>query len=834
MSIVPITADNLQSYTTIARPKRFFASSSSGITGSISLTKDFSKSLKDLGHTYGSSDHAFNDAQSEIIIDGLSRLPPGAVDGDPRLTIPLFELLFDVQQAEKHKLRQTKKQEVRRFTAGTRFEDNFCHKFIIQQNLFSHYRPHNQAADWSYTNYNCLNFFTASNVPSDSAIIYPSTTGSDQPPLLAPSSSFTFDFYLKPKATNNKQIPYHAGTIMHMSSCYAVSLVSGSAKDYTHVQKPTGFRVLLQLSQSADVKPSNVSIARDGTVTGLDGNPLSMAFVSSDNSLKLNNWHHVCIRWSSDENVNGVGTISIDGKLDHEFSINKKSVMQTTSSKPLLGDPSALFIGNYYNGKNTNPHDSIARFFSEEASIDEGIQNLYPGGGIPVTPTSMTLTNPLSAELHELKIYDKYITDKSARNNVKKGTDLKDPSLIFYLPPHFVRESPHRRILETPFQSAFGTTKYPFNVPMSFGVNGLQINLQNFVRDFAHGRYPKLLHLTSSELTAQISSEGITANMLLYATASLRKRNLTVLPCDNGKFLPNFSILSSGSSEEFSPAEGESLHPEFSFIDDLGLRDLSKISLRNMVRPQPVLGRRRWQALNPAMIVAEDFDVRDILAGNFAASPENVGGLFDVVTGEDISISPFGSNNLTIFHRTGDASSNEVVFFDVSNLFYGDRIYPGTLKITDNMVSGSGGAINFTLKDDGFGNIYRADSDSEHATWSSVGTVLYDDGLIVIKSPHLPFFGKESFEIEFQGERNVHTMEYTVPLRASHINSSSNPSFKKLVPSENLNETAEEFVYLTGMRLHDNNLNVVVDTSFAQTVIKRDADRFLVRVRIDF
>ena len=201
MSIVPITANNLQSYTTIARPKRFFASSSSGITGSVSLTKDFSKSLKDVGHTFGQSDHAYNDAQLQILLDGIARFEAsGLQEGDPELSPLLFGVFLDQVQAEKHKLRQTKKQEVRRFTVGTKFEENFCHKFTIQQNLFSYYRPYNQAADWSYTNYNCLNFFTASSVPSDSALIYPSITGSDQPPLLAPSSSFSFDFYLKPSA----------------------------------------------------------------------------------------------------------------------------------------------------------------------------------------------------------------------------------------------------------------------------------------------------------------------------------------------------------------------------------------------------------------------------------------------------------------------------------------------------------------------------------------------------------------------------------------------------------------------------------------------------------
>tara|TARA_Y100001973_G_C5011684_1_gene238653 strand:- start:101 stop:625 length:525 start_codon:yes stop_codon:yes gene_type:complete len=174
------------------------------------------------------------------------------------------------------------------------------------------------------------------------------------------------------------------------------------------------------------------------------------------------------------------------------------------------------------------------------------------------------------------------------------------------------------------------------------------------------------------------------------------------------------------------------------------------------------------------------------------------------------------------------------VFFDVSNLFYGDRIYPGSVVLSDTAMTGSGGEINITLKDDGKGNLYRDNTTSSPATWTSVGNVLYDDGIIAIKSPHLSLFGIDGYTLTFEGERNIHTMEYQIPAPAGLINSSSNPQFEKLIPSDYDSENAEEFVYLSGLQLHDNNLNVVMRSNFAQPIIKRDGDRILVKIRVDF
>jgi hypothetical protein len=191
-------------------------------------------------------------------------------------------------------------------------------------------------------------------------------------------------------------------------------------------------------------------------------------------------------------------------------------------------------------------------------------------------------------------------------------------------------------------------------------------------------------------------------------------------------------------------------------------------------------------------------------------------------------------NILSILQRQHDPSSNEVVFFDISNMFYGDRIKPDTFILEDLDVSGSDGRMTFKLRDNGRGNLYRADALSDHAKWSSVGNILYEEGIAVIKTPHMPHFGKDSFRVTFEGDRSVYVLEVVIPAGHSQFNSSSNPSYQDLAPSDYPSELADKFTYLTGITLHDNNLNVIGRANLAQPVIKRDEDRLVFRLRMDF
>jgi len=189
---------------------------------------------------------------------------------------------------------------------------------------------------------------------------------------------------------------------------------------------------------------------------------------------------------------------------------------------------------------------------------------------------------------------------------------------------------------------------------------------------------------------------------------------------------------------------------------------------------------------------------------------------------------------LTIFQRTRDNSSNEVSFFDISNLYYGDSIRSGSFLISDSNLTGSDGKISIKLRDNGIGGLYRADALTKHAMWAHAGNLIYEEGIVVIKSPNLPFFGKDQFAISLAGTQNIHTLKFSVMAPGSMLNSSSNPQYKPLSASLNANDKSSEFIYIDGINFHDDNLNIIMKTKMAQPIVKRFSDKMLFKPKIDF
>jgi hypothetical protein len=180
-----------------------------------------------------------------------------------------------------------------------------------------------------------------------------------------------------------------------------------------------------------------------------------------------------------------------------------------------------------------------------------------------------------------------------------------------------------------------------------------------------------------------------------------------------------------------------------------------------------------------------------------------------------------------------DPSSNLVSFYDASNLFYGVRIHPGSYMLKDSAMTGSGQSI--TLKDNGYGTLYRADCDGPHPTWSVCGIVLYDEGVACVTNPSLgDFFGKSQFQVEMKGEQPVNVLEMQAIIPAWTANSSSNPSWMPLTASDYANDKSDSFVMVYTVNFHDEYLNVVAKATLAQPVQKRDRDRVMFRVKFDF
>lgn len=808
MSLVKLSEDLFERFTLVTHPRRTFISSSSGVTGSVKLYVRESPLIKDVSVLGSSLTKKFEEDSVEAAYTSLKNSMTSALlSGSGESVADEAQNFLNFVNDRSTTALNDKMLTITRFmpTVGN-VELNVLKKSVVIDRLMPYYRSRYPESHYAYTNYNCLNFFTASSVPSDSVLIYPAVsfnTGDSDYNMYNPVGPFTIDFYINPRYTTlNEEDEFRAGTIIHMSSSYVVSLVTGSQVDA--VGRPAGYRILLQLSHSADIMPSLVDLSIANNQRNF---PEDLIFLSQDNSLQRNHWHHVSIRWGGFTQNNGSGSFVIDGVERGSFNVPSASIRTTMRND-------ALFVGNFYVGSNSGSN-MIRYFFNENAASVEGVRQLVTGHD----PLTASFTHPLNAEIHDLKVFDVYRSiEEIVTSSMQGPNDLTN--LIFYLPPFFTRESRSRTYPVTPFHTRSGQTYDPFNVEYSFGVNGHLINLENFTREIVRGNYPRLFNLTASIVDGTLDPD-LTANDYLYATGSIRKRNLTILPCDNGLFVPNFDLLVSASMTISSsvtasdmivvPAQGEKVSSGSSaekYVSDLGIYNPRLITLRRLVPSASV------EVAKSSLGEFEDANE------HIAPSPKHL----DEVP----------SAYWSLYSRTQDDTSNQVVFFDISNMLYGRRILPGTFQVIDWGLTGSDGRVRITLRDDGSGNLYRADAKTKHATWSSVGNIFYNEGVSLVKSPNLPLFCQDHISMSFQGERQIYVMRINVPCPAGEINSSSNPSYMPISASLNANETDSQFVYITGLAFHDNDLNVVMRTNLSQPIIKKLGDKVLFRPKIDF
>jgi len=941
MSLIKILPEYLETFTLKLHPRRRFVSSSvegvsqvsgSDVSGKIKLVARPSTSVKSVvrmttgsdGAGFGSSRFDIGDYYPSVILENVNRdyltnLRDSSWDGSGSYYTNLHAYLEGVTSTTGSH-RNSKEFEITRFDAPFSLSRENSAKNIIKNILMPNYRKRYVGCDFTYTNYNSINFFTSSDVPSGSALIYPNFSGATPgvragpagAPIFdpgygdpkarpyTPPGAFTFQFYINPRYTTDDPIHliegdnspttgsiFRAGTIMHLSSTFAVSLVTGSGVDESGY--PDGYRIMLQLSHSADIRPSDVDLTienndRRGSAPG------DLIFLSDDNSLSRNHWHHVSIRWGTSNQNKGSGSFYVDGLNKGRFVIHSSTIAppEPYSSSPSGGDPGVtwgsdgLVIGNFFEGEH------VGQLFNAPATGSEGCarkvfenpaDNPYTSSIDPYVEFS----HPLNAEIHEVQIWKRSITNDDVNTSMKTGIEkIEFPwdtskfippenhsDLCFYLPPFFVKESNPRKVTASPFLFSEGAngfssaqrgpippsfdaqevgtfsstttaqTDTPFHLTASLAVGGHIVSLENYVRDFVTGYYPRLFHLTATIIDTEgfkshpsnyikLDSDGKkwSANRYfysqLYGTGSgkggeIAKRNLTILPNDNGKFKPNFNLLATGSGYGLAN-DADSI-----FKTSTRAMDMSIVSLNEMMLTGALT--------SPAL--AGDFDIEDskFMWDVCGASPASGS------TIELPHLCNIGRNYIDYFYvynQIRDPSSNQLTFFNIPNLYYGERILPETFMVSDPAMTGSGGKVKITLKDNGRGGLYRADCTGSHPTWANVGNIFYDEGLAVIKSPNLPLFATGAFETTFQGEQSTHVLTINIPCEAGLFTSSSNPSFKVISASLDPNEYDPDFVYITGFNLHDDNLNVIGRANLAQPLIKRSSDEFLFKFKMDF
>jgi hypothetical protein len=850
MSIINVNKDSYETITIVTTPSRKFSSGSSGITGSVKVFPRLSESEKESTEYRRAFDDAsdkpdaLNDSNFTIEYDKTVREAGQARKSTDNADIgTLIENYFDL--VEKTPVRPNQTLEISRIVPTPKLTKNTLTKSVIKNTLFNFYKGRYSSLDWAYKNYHSLNFFTSGPsgastnksfcVPTGSFLFYPSVPDTT---LAKPghssgsyslSGAFSFDFHINPryKTDDIDDSSFKAGTIFHLSSSYALSLVTGTLKDINGY--PQGFRLQLQLSHSADFAPSK---ATQGPY------PRDLVFLSDDNSLTWNKWHHVVVRWGTNLVNGGTGSFVVDGTNRGFFVIPSGTIAPKTYDAP-RHEPDVLCIGNFYEGVNTGSGGQVY-FFSQDNAARDGVLPLT--SQTSAGPDKYAFRHPLKAEVHDLVIRRYYMSDSDISYAQTKGMppeSLTKENIAFYLPPFFVEDTPIRRnvgsgggILQTPFFEIDGTTDDPFNVAMAFGVNGHYINLENFTKDFATNRFPRLMMLSAS--VVDYTTEAKEANDFIYEDRKAVKRNLTILPCDDGLFRQNYGVLSRERLKN-------------KYLDFLGHYDPTLVSLDNLVTTGSLTGK----------ITSEDQDdnstYEDYRQELIGPTPENPGYQPGSAMNTYISYvnSTIGSLTddynfdrgvqrgapLTIYQRLKDPSSNQITIFNISNLFYGYKINPGTFVLSDTSLTGSNGKVSMTLRDDGHGGLYRDDSDTETDRTNTVGNIFYDEGLVVIKNPHLYFFGKDNFSVEFQGVKNIYTTKYEILAPSGLLNSSSNVTYlssSSALKASNNPKDNDTFVYISGMYFHDENMNVVAKAKLAQPIIKREQDKILFKVSLDW
>lgn len=784
MSLYRLNPDDFGYFSLKAHPRKTYVSSSvDGANGTAYVYARRSNILKDVLDTNILTD-TYDDGSAENIRMEAASKGPGVTDIES-----IMESYLDSVRSQTVAARLNSKREIHRFVPPYEFNFEYGAKNLIRNHLMPYYRVEYPSANYNFTNYNCLNFHSDPDFPDDAVLLYPNPISGTQGSEYQLSGAFAFDFWIKPKYTVDEGEDYKAGSLLHLSGAYCISVHTGSSVDQNG--KPDAFRISLQLGEDADVPPSLLDPDNPSNNGGFTLSTL-------DNALPIGEWTHVTFTWRGYDSASlyGSGSIFLNGKESSKFNINSDLSLGTYEAG---NEPSVLCVGNYYVGDNQG-NNSLNRFFGNDTSEREGLYELNSSAGF-FAPDVYNFSHPLNAEVHDIKIYNRHIPLQEsvylAENGPSETLGLR--GLRFYLPPFFTEESPFRKnyggmggVMVSPFYAKDQSTTTPFANEMAFSCGGIYINLENYTRDFATGNYPRLWSLTGSAHVPPSSTE-LSANDFLFAEASNRKRQGLILPSDNGNFSPNFDLLKELGQSRFK--------------NDLGNPEWGVISLNEIVSESQYRSSK-------AMLAASGSILNDVLGAS------------------DTDITARPASSLAIAHRTQDNSSNFVVIFDISNLYYGARIKPKSLTLRDSSLKYTGG--RFTIKDDGNGNLYRADANGHHPTWASLGNVFYDEGLIILKSPSLYFFGEEQFEIEFQGTQTIHVLSISATAQPMTQVSSSNPSFIPQPADDLTNNDDKDFVYITGINVHDDNLNVISRTNLAQPVVKRTGDKILFRIRMDY
>ena len=172
--------------------------------------------------------------------------------------------------------------------------------------------------------------------------------------------------------------------------------------------------------------------------------------------------------------------------------------------------------------------------------------------------------------------------------------------------------------------------------------------------------------------------------------------------------------------------------------------------------------------------------------------------------------------------------------FALSTQLFNKEIKRETVYIQDQDLFLSCG-LNMTFSDSRLGTLYRDDSLTKSAEWNSCGNILYKEGIFALRHPSTYMFGKTNLSFSAKSISSISVFELNLPAHAGETNESKNSSkIENLRLDESAFNSDEDFVYITDIDLHDENLNVVASVKLAQPFAKKESDNVLFRVKMDY
>lgn len=196
---------------------------------------------------------------------------------------------------------------------------------------------------------------------------------------------------------------------------------------------------------------------------------------------------------------------------------------------------------------------------------------------------------------------------------------------------------------------------------------------------------------------------------------------------------------------------------------------------------------------------------------------------------------PYFKLDAPYYDLTRSLSEIHSTSFCISTQVFGNEIKKESFEIYDGSLGGTLGSVKVRLKDNGKGGLYRADCNTKHADWNTVGHVLYKEGICSVLHPSLENFGRDTFKITFNSSSSINVFELNLPAFEGESNFSRNTSYDEdLRHNESAFNADESFVYITDINIHDENLNVVAKAKLAKPFAKKSSDNVLFRLKLDY